>query len=148
MFEEVFEVWQLYKGGWLDRVRLQVALLAHKQTLRAYLEEGVASPYPKIADLCREMLEHWDALWTFARVEGVEPTNNTAERALRHAVLWRKGCFGSRSEAGCRFVERMLSVNATCAQQQRSLFEFVTEAVSRAWAGQSAPVLVQPLKSA
>jgi transposase len=94
--------------------------------------------------LSRELMAHWDALFTFSRVEGVEPTNNAAERALRHAVLWRKGCFGSRSEAGCRFVERMLSVHATCAQQERSLFAFVTEAVQAAWAGNPAPVLVTP----
>lgn len=110
-------------------------------------EEGATSGYPKIASFCREVLAHWEALWTFTCVEGVEPTNNAAERALRHAVLWRKGCFGSRSEAGCRFVERMLSMHATCVQQQRSLFEFVTKAVSNAWAGQPAPVLVQPLKT-
>ena len=144
---ELFVVWGLHKGGWLDRVGLQLALIPLKETLRAELEEGAASPYPKIAGFCREVLGHWDALWTFSRVEGVEPTNNGAERALRHAVLWRKGCFGSRSEAGCRFVERMLSVHATCEQQQRSLFAFVTEAVTKAWAGQPAPVLVQPLKS-
>jgi transposase len=145
--EEIFVVWRLYKGGWLDQVSLQLALIPVKQTLRAYLEEGAVSCYPKIAGFCREVLAHWEALWTFSRVEGVEPTNNAAERALRHAVLWRKGCFGSRSEAGCRFVERMLSVHATCEQQQRSLFEFVTEALSNAWAGQPAPVLVQPLKA-
>lgn len=86
---------------------------------------------------------HWEALWTFSRVEGVEPTNNAAERALRQAVLWRKGCFGSRSEAGCRFVERMMSVRATCVQQQRPLLAFVTEAVVAAWAGQPSPVLVR-----
>jgi transposase len=69
---------------------------------------------------------------------------NAAERALRHAVLWRKSCFGSRSEAGCRFVERMLSVHATCLQQDRSLFAFVTAAVQAAWAGAPAPILVAP----
>lgn len=146
--EQVFVAWHLYQGGWLERVGLQVALLPIKQSLRAHLEEGAASCHPKIAGFSREVLEHWDALWTFSRVEGVEPTNNAAERALRPAVLWRKGSFGSRSEAGCRFVERMLSVRATCVQQQRSLFEFVTEAVRKAWAGQPAPILVQPRKSA
>lgn len=146
--EHLFVVWGLHKGGWLDRVGLQLALIPLKQTLQAELEAGAASRYPKIAGFCREVLGHWDALWTFSRVEGVEPTNNGAERALRHAVLWRKGCFGSRSEAGCRFVERMLSVQATCAQQQRSLFAFVTEAVRTAWAGQPAPILVQPHTSA
>ncbi|HEX9438651.1 MAG TPA: transposase, partial [Roseiflexaceae bacterium] len=106
------------------------------------LTVGVSSPYPKIAGFSREVLAQWDALWTFSRVEGVEPTNNAAERALRPAVLWRKGCFGSRSAEGCRFVERMLSVRATCAQQGRGLFAFLTEAVRAAWAAAPAPTLV------
>jgi transposase len=63
-------------------------------------------------------------------------------------VLWRKGCFGSRSEAGCRFVERLLSVRATCAQQGRKLFAFLTEAVEAAWAGKPAPLLVPSPASA
>jgi transposase len=67
---------------------------------------------------------------------------NAAERALRPAVLWRKGSFGSRSAEGCRFVERLLSVRATCAQQERALFAFITAAVAAAWAGQTAPALI------
>jgi transposase len=145
--DELFLVWHLYKGGWLDWVSLNIALHLIKCALRDGLEEGVGRCCPKIAGFSRALLTHWAALWTFSRVEGVEPTNNAAERALRHAVLWRKGSFGSRSEAGCRFVERLLSVDATCAQQQRSLFSFVTEAVRNAWVGLPAPVLVQPLKT-
>ena len=84
----------------------------------------------------------WEALWTFSRVEGVEPTNNAAERALRGAVLWRKSSFGSRSAEGCRFVERLLSVRATCERQERALFGFLTRAVAAAWAGEEAPKLI------
>jgi transposase len=65
--------------------------------------------------------------------------NNVAERVLRPAVVWRKSCYGTQSAAGSRFVERMLSVRATCAQQGRNLFAFLTEAVRAAWQGQSAP---------
>jgi len=140
--DDLFLVWHLYKGGWIDQVALQQARIAVQLAMREKLQAGAASPWPKIASFSRELVEHWDALWTFRRVEGIEPTNNLAERALRHAVLWRKGCFGSRSAAGCRFVERMLSVRATCVQQQRSLFAFVSEAVEAAWAGRTAPILV------
>ncbi len=142
--DDLFLVWHLYQGAWIDQVALQQALIPVRCAMRDQLMVGASSPYPKIAGFSCELLAHWEALWTFSRVEGVEPTNNVAERALRHAVLWRKGCFGSRSEAGCRFVERMLSVRATCAQQERSFFAFVTEAVQAAWAGRSAPVLVTP----
>jgi len=140
--DDLFLVWRLYKGGWIDQIGLQQALIPIRCAMRDHLVEGVANPYPKLAGFSREMLAHWDALWTFSRVEAVEPTNNAAERALRHAVLWRKGCFGSRSDAGCRFVERMLSVRATCAQQGRPLLMFITDAVHTAWAGMPAPVLV------
>jgi transposase len=142
--EDLFIAWHLYREGWIDQVGLQQALIPVRAALRERLSAGTSSGYPKIASFSRELLEHWDALWTFSRVEGVEPTNNLAERALRHAVLWRKGCFGSRSAAGCRFVERMLSVRATCAQQGRSLFAFLTETIAAAWAGRPAPLLVTP----
>ena len=62
------------------------------------------------------------------RVEGVEPTNNGSERALRPAVLWRKGSFGADSEAGSRFVERLLTVVATCHQQSRPVLDFLMAA--------------------
>ena len=82
------------------------------------------------------------ALWTFARVEGIEPTNNAAERALRPAVLWRKGSFGSDSEAGTRFAERLLTVAATCRQQGRTLLEFLVAAGEAALRGTAAPSLL------
>lgn len=140
--DDLFLVWHMYKGGWLDQVALQQALLPLRIAMRTQLMTGVDSPYPKIVGFSRELLAHWEALYTFRRVEGIEPTNNAAEQALRHAVLWRKGSFGSRSAEGCRFVERMLSVHATCRQQERLLVAFVTEAVQAAWAGTPPPVLV------
>ncbi|MBK9940588.1 MAG: transposase [Kouleothrix sp.] len=91
------------------------------------------------------MLSHEAALWTFVREERLEPTNNVAERALRSPVLWRKGCFGTQSDAGSRFVERILSVSATCRQQQRHLLTFVTDAIRALWASAPAPTLIPPL---
>jgi transposase len=139
--DELFLAWHLYKGGWIDRVSLQQGLLPVRYAMRQQLQEGVGSAYPKIAGFSQELLKHWDALWTFSQVEGIEPTNNAAEQALRHAVLWRKSSFGSRSAAGCRFVERILSMYATCRQQGRSFITLVTEAVQAAWSGAPAPVL-------
>ena len=82
------------------------------------------------------------ALWTFVRAENVEPTNNTAERTIRHAVLYRKGCFGTQSEAGSRFVERILTVVATLRQQKRNVMDYLTEACSRALVGKKPPSLL------
>jgi transposase len=140
--DDLFFAWHAYKEGWYDQIALQQALIPVRLAMHALLREGTTLPYPKIAGFSRELLKQWDALWTFSRVEGVEPTNNAAERALRPAVLWRKGSFGSRSAAGCRFAERMLSVCATCAQQGRPRFAFITEAVRAAWAGEPAPTLI------
>jgi transposase len=84
----------------------------------------------------------WAALWTFARVDSVEPTNNVAERALRPAVLWRKGSFGSASEAGSRFAARLLAVAATCRQQGRSLLEFLVTTGEAAVRGSLPPSLL------
>jgi transposase len=140
--EALFFAWHCYKDGWYDQVALQQALLPVRLAMQDLLRAGVDSAYPKIASLSRELLAQWEALWTFSRVEGVEPTNNAAERALRPAVLWRKGSFGSRSAEGCRFVERLLSVRSTCQQQQRPVFAFLTAAVAAAWAGEEAPRLI------
>ena len=76
------------------------------------------------------------------REDGVAPTNNAAEPGLRPAVLWRKGCFGAHSAEGNAFVERILTISATGAQQHRHLRTFLTAAVDAAWRGQPAPNLV------
>src|SRR3954470_14888618 len=106
------------------------------------LRRGQANPDRKAAALCRELDKWWAALWTFARVEGVEPTNNAAERALRPAVLWRKGSFGSDSEAGSRFAERLLTVVATCRQQGRRLLDCLMAAGEAALLGTGGPSLL------
>ena len=140
--EALFFAWHAYKDGWYDQVALQQALLPIRLAMQQLLRAGMDSRYSKIASLSRELLAQWEALWTFSQVEGVEPTNNAAERALRPAVLWRKGSFGSRSAEGCRFVERLLSVRATCQQQERAMFAYLTAAVAAAWAGCQAPTLI------
>ncbi len=145
MLEEthtLFAAWQAYQNGFFDRVALQMAVLPVRVGLQQLLERSATSPWPKRSRFARDVTRHWDALWWFSRVEGVEPTNNGAERALRPAVLWRKSCFGTQSAGGSHFVERMLSVVATCRQQGHNLFAFLTEAVHAAWTGQPAPVLV------
>jgi transposase len=89
------------------------------------LEDGEACGYPKTAATCRELIAHERKLWAFVWREGIEPTKNAAERALRHAVLWRKGSGGTDSSRGSRFVERVLSVGETCRQQGRGLLEYL-----------------------
>jgi hypothetical protein len=97
---------------------------------------------PKTAGSCREILKLRQALWTFVRHEGVEPTNNTAERAIRPGVLGRKGSFGTQSAEGSRFVEVMMTVVATLKQQHRHVLDYVTAACEAALYGQPAPSLL------
>jgi transposase len=106
------------------------------------LRRGQDSPDRKAAALCRQLRKWWPALWTFARVDGVDPTNNVAERALRPAVLWRKGSFGSASEAGSRFAERLLTVAASCRQHGRPLLAFLVAAEEAALRGSPPPSLL------
>ena len=94
--------------------------------VRQALGRGVSCASEKTAATCRMLLEGEEHLWTFLRVRGIEPTNNAAERALRHAVLWRKSSGGTASEWGSRFVERALSVAATCRQQGHKVLEYLT----------------------
>ena len=139
----LFVYWHGYRGGVLTRGELQAGMGSIQRAFRQLLEHGKDLLWGKARGLSRDLVNLWPALWTFLAVDGVEPTNNAAERALRPAVLWRKGCFGTQSTAGSRFAERMLSVAATCRQQDRRLLPFLTDAVAAAWAGTAPPTLIQ-----
>ena len=139
--EILFALWHAFRNGRIDRATLVASMQPVQATVCAILERGQRR-YDQAEGLSVELLELWPALWTFVTVEGVEPTNNAAEQALRPAVLWRKGCFGAQSAAGNTFVERILTVAATCRQQERHLLTFLTAAVDAYWQGQLAPTLV------
>jgi transposase len=101
------------------------------------LLRGAGSGNRKFQGMCRELYDHRDWLWMFLRYEAIEPTNNASERALRHAVIWRKLSFGTQSAGGSRFVETMLTVIETCRQQRRNVFLYLTDAVAAHFAGRS-----------
>ena len=93
---------------------------------RQALDRGAACASAKAAATCRSLLEGEEHLWTFLGVRGIEPTNNAAWRALRHAVSWRKSSGGTASGWGRRFVERVPGVAATCRRQGRNVLEYLT----------------------
>ena len=99
------------------------------EQVRFHLERGAECGCAKTAATCAELLKFEASLWTFARTEGIEPTNNAAERAIRHAVCWRKTSGGTDSEGGSRFVERILTAVACCRQQSRGVLAFLTQAL-------------------
>lgn len=106
------------------------------------LREGSTLAHAKTRRTCENILKLEAALWTFVHTEGVEPTNNLAERLLRRAVLWRRRSFGTQSEAGSRFVERTLTAITTLRQQKRDVLDYLTEACAAAIRGEKAPSLL------
>ena len=140
--DDLFTWWYRVRDGTLSRstFRRYVAIL--RPWVRSQLESGSECGCARTAGTCRDLLAVEPALWTFVRVEGIEPTNNAAERALRHAVQWRKTSYGTESEAGSRFVENVLTVVATCRQQGRNVLEYLTGCCRSAIHGLAAPSLL------
>jgi hypothetical protein len=139
----VFAAWRAYQYEHHDRTRLAAEITPIQTELRQLLED--ASPKSRRTRWHRRfannLLKVWPALWTFATIEGVEPTNNPAERALRNPVIHRKLSHGTRTADGERFAERALSAAATCRQQKRSLFEFLAELITAHTRGDPLPAL-------
>jgi transposase len=135
--------WKRVRDGTLTRAGFRRTYLGWiRAEVRALLERGSVCGCARTAGVCGELLAIEPALYTFAAVEGVEPTNNAAERALRHAVCWRKTSYGTDSAGGSRFVERVLSVVASCRQQGRNVLAFLTDAIQAARAGTTTPSLI------
>jgi transposase len=139
----VFAAWRAYQHQHHDRDRLFIELEPITSRLRALLEDaGRKTPRTRYhRRFANNLLKVWPALWTFTTIDGVEPTNNPAERALRGPVIHRKLSHGTRSDDGERFAERALSAATTCRQQRRSLFEFLAELITAHTRGDPLPAL-------
>ena len=128
----VFAAWHSFQHEHHDRDRLKAEIAPIKTELRTLLHD--ATPKSKRTRWHRRfannLLKIWPALWTFTLIEGVEPTNNPAERALRAPVIHRKVSLGTQSKEGERFAERALSVAATCRLQHRSLFTYLSQLIA------------------
>ena len=138
----MFAWWHRVRDGTLCRSSFQVYISGLRGEVFAALEGGETCGCPKTAATCRDLIAHERKLWAFVWREGIEPTNNAAERALRHAVLWRKGSRGTDSRRSSRFVERVLSVRETCRQHGRGLLEYLTECCQARAEGKAAPSLL------
>ena len=138
--KEMFVLWQKVRDGTLSRA----AFVEQMKPIRADGERQLLRGYfnAHVSGFCKGLWEHRQNLWTFVEVEGVEPTNNAAERVLRQAVIWRKLSFGTQSAAESRFVERLLTVVETCRRQQRNVSSWLVEAVEARFAGDTAPPLL------
>jgi transposase len=139
---QMFHWWHRVRNGTLAPPTFATYMWPVRRATERLLEAGQRCGAPKTEGTCREILKLRQALWTFVRHAGVEPTNNAAERAIRPGVLWRKGSFGTQSAAGSRFVEVMMTVVATLKQQHRNVLDYVTAACEAALCGQPAPSLL------
>lgn len=135
-------LWHRVRDGTLPFAQLAVRMRPVQSALRETLRQGALFYTGKARALSRQLLRRQVALWRFTRVPGVEPTNNSAERALRHAVLWRHCSFGTQSPGGALFVERMLTVRATLRQQGRCVLSYLTQACTAALLHQPPPSLL------
>lgn len=141
--EVLFDLWHRHRAGKITRVEFQELMVPVERRVHELLEAGRQCGQPKTAGTCREILRLEVSLWTFVRVEGVEPTNNNAERPLRRAVLWRRRSFGTQSACGSQFVERILTVVTSLRQQGRDVLAYLTAACAAAQ-GQSSPCCLLP----
>jgi transposase len=145
--DQLFDCWHRVRDGTMNRKELQARVAVWQVELRWLLERGQGCGCAKTAATCRELLELEGALWTFAYHEKIEPTNNAAERAVRHAVRWRKTSYGTASAAGSRFVESILTVVESCRQQGRNVLDFLTSCCEAGRKGTATPSLLPQANS-
>jgi transposase len=138
----MFHEWHRVCDGTLAHASFAHYMRPIRREVERLLEAGQTCGVPKTEGVCREILKVRQVLWTFVRHEGVEPTNNAAERAIRPGVLWRKGSFGTQSADGSRFVEAVMTVVATLKQQYRHVLDYLTTACEAALRGEGAPSLL------
>jgi transposase len=148
--KKLFRLWRRVRDGTLSRKEFQLLVSPIKSRVQKLLAETAAfeigsrenTPWAKTVRTCRQLLKVETALWLFVEVEDLEPTNNSAERAIRPAVLWKKNSFGSQSENGSIFVARMLTVVSSLRSQNRSVLDFIRETITAHRQGFSTPSLV------
>lgn len=138
----LFEWWHLARDGLLKRATFQRRMLPLMSEVERLLEEVVEVCPKSVAGTARQILKLKESLWTFVYTEGVEPTNNLAERDLRHAVIWRKTSFGTQSEDGSLFVARILTAVMSLRKQERNVLDYLTASVEAQLHGTPAPSLL------
>ena len=140
--KHIFGLWHQVRRGTLSRSDFQTAMHPIRLEFVDLLEIGTYLDHSETRTTCQNILKIQQALWTFVDREGVEPTNNAAERALRRAVIWRRRSFGTQSASGSLFVERILTAVMTLRQQKRDVLDYLAEACRAATLGIPTPSLL------
>ena len=134
--------WKKGKAGKITHATFRRHAAKIRREINSAVIDGLSCDHSKTEGVCTELLKHFESLWTFLKHELVEPTNNRAERSVRHGVLWRKVSHGTASAKGSRYVETILSVLATCKQNAINPFEFVAQAVKAKLQNQTHPQII------
>jgi transposase len=138
----VCRLWHRWRQGHIGRSTLRRLLTPLRRRMKGLLDRGLGCGETKAKYFCRNLSKVYKAMWTFARIDGIEPTNNHAERMLRPAVIWRKKCFGSHSQDGCHYAERMLTAIQTLRLNHRSVMNFLSDTLDAHRRHLPAPTLV------
>ncbi len=142
LVHEMFSLWHEVQRGHLEPRVFRERMYVLSARIETLLEMGVQATHPWTRSKCRSILKYREALWRFVEHDGIEPTNNRAERALRHGVLYRKVSLGTQSSKGSRFVERMLTTWHTLRVQGRDLYDFLVRTAQGSLTGQPPPSLL------
>jgi len=145
--ESLFRLWHRVRDGTVSRQDFQTQVVPIRARVHELLGQGAQCPHAKTRHTCENLLKWEPALWTFVTIEGVEPTNNHAERCLRRAVLWRRRSFGTQSETGSCFVARVLTTVTTLRLQRRDVLDYLTAACAAAMCGDKPPSLLPDLST-
>ncbi len=140
--QQMFHWWHRVRDGTLKRSSFRSYMSPVRRAFAHVLEAGSRCGIAKTEGVCRELLKRREALWTFVHLDGVEPTNNVAERAIRPGVLWRKNSFGTHSAQGSCFVESIMTVVATLKQQRRNPLDYLTAACAATQRDEAVPSLL------
>ena len=142
--DRAFHLWHTFERGEIDRaglVRQMIPIQKEIQQRLTILRDHPAAQ-KRSRGIAKDLLRQWEALWTYVHEDGAVPTNNEAERAVRKAVLWRRGSFGVNSEDGARFVERILTLSGTTHRRGLNLLDWLTRAIHAELNEEPSPALV------
>lgn len=145
--DKLFHYWHQFKEGIIDRTTLKRKTRPIQIFIEGLLRRGRYSKNKNTAGTCRNILSYQPALWLFLEKDGIEPTNNLAEQLIRTLAIWRKTSFGTQSEAGTLYMERIMTVVATCKLQKRNILSYLTDAVKSYVGNTKAPSLLTNLSA-
>jgi transposase len=142
-YSQIFHFWKTdYQEGSMRTSKQRKRLRYLKNKLLKWLARGAACEHKRTARTCENILDYQGSLWHFFESRDIPPTNNDAERSLRPLVISKQLTFGTQSNRGSRYIERIFTVTASCKQQGRDVSAFIVEAIQKYFLGEKAPSLI------